>query len=37
MVWAAVAPMATTSLGLTIRSSASSHGRHAAISREFGF
>ena len=37
MACAAVAPIATTSLGLTIRSSASNHGRQAAISREFGF
>jgi len=29
--------MATTSFGLTIRNSASSHGQQAAISREFGF
>ena len=34
---AAVAPRQTSNLGLTRRSSASSHGRQAAISREFGF
>lgn len=34
---AAVAPRHTSNFGLTRRSSASSHGRHAAISREFGF
>ena len=34
---AAVAPRQTSSFGLTSRSSASSQGRHAAISRELGF
>src|SRR4051794_28692828 len=37
IAWAAVAPMQTSKPGLTTRSSASSQGRHAAISREFGF
>ena len=37
IVRAAVEPMATTRFGLTSRSSAASHGRQAAVSREFGF
>ena len=35
--WAAVAPRQTTICGPTAEISASSHGRQAAISREFGF
>jgi hypothetical protein len=35
--WAAVAPRPTRTSGFTIRISASSQGRHAAISTEFGF
>ena len=35
--WAAVAPRQTTIRGPTAEISASSHGRQAAISREFGF